>query len=236
MAITVDAFLAGRKRYSHGLFCGCLLIFGAFDQIPVTVFSNQPKDRRLFYEDQFFIGQLESRLPADQSISSASASATPSAFTRISPVGSNLAYNLGDVVTFGVGGGSERFRQDGWSGTEKDFTWTSARSAKLLISVPAIDQRLKLRMKLSGFTKASEASEPPFQPVEVIVNGQKVADWEVGSSADFTAIVPSEIAKDGNLTIELKVPKAFSPKSAGMSADPRLLGVACYEFSITAGD
>ena len=24
----------------------------------------QPNDRRLFYEDQFFIGQLESRLPA----------------------------------------------------------------------------------------------------------------------------------------------------------------------------
>ena len=64
VAIIVDALLPGRKWYSHGLIGGCLLIFGAFDQIPVAVFSNRPNDKRLFYEDQFFIGQLESRLPA----------------------------------------------------------------------------------------------------------------------------------------------------------------------------
>jgi phosphoglycerol transferase len=56
--------LAGRKRYLHWLLGGCLLIFGAFDQIPVFELSNQPNGRRLFYQDQFFISQLESRLPA----------------------------------------------------------------------------------------------------------------------------------------------------------------------------
>jgi phosphoglycerol transferase len=64
VAITVDALLAGRKKYSYWLLGGCLLIFGAFDQIPVFELSHQPNGRRLFYEDQFFIGQLESRLPA----------------------------------------------------------------------------------------------------------------------------------------------------------------------------
>jgi hypothetical protein len=64
VAITIDALLAGRKRYLHWLLGGCLLIFGAFDQIPVSYFRMQPNVRRLFYEDQFFIGQLESRLPA----------------------------------------------------------------------------------------------------------------------------------------------------------------------------
>jgi phosphoglycerol transferase len=59
VAIIVDAFLAGRKSYSYWLLGGCVLIFGAFDQIPITMFY-----KRLFYEDQFFIGQLESRLPA----------------------------------------------------------------------------------------------------------------------------------------------------------------------------
>ncbi|MGA7390429.1 MAG: hypothetical protein WBW99_21225, partial [Pseudolabrys sp.] len=60
VAITVDALLAGRKRFLHWLLGGCLLIFGAFDQIPVFELSHQPNGRRLFYEDQFFIGQLES--------------------------------------------------------------------------------------------------------------------------------------------------------------------------------
>jgi phosphoglycerol transferase len=64
VAIIVDAFLAGRKSYSYWLLGGCVLIFGAFDQIPIARFSNQPNEKRLFYEDQFFIGQLESRLPA----------------------------------------------------------------------------------------------------------------------------------------------------------------------------
>jgi hypothetical protein len=64
VAITIDALLAGRKRYLHWLLGGCLLIFGAFDQIPVIESSMQPNGRGLFYEDRFFIGQLESRLPA----------------------------------------------------------------------------------------------------------------------------------------------------------------------------
>jgi phosphoglycerol transferase len=64
VAIIVDALLAGSKGYSLWLLGGCLLIFGAFDQIPAIELSNQPNGRRLFYEDQFFIGRLESRLPA----------------------------------------------------------------------------------------------------------------------------------------------------------------------------
>jgi phosphoglycerol transferase len=63
-AIIIDAFLAGKKRYSQVLLCGSLLIFGAFDQISLAPFGNREHERRRFYEDQFFIGQLESRLPA----------------------------------------------------------------------------------------------------------------------------------------------------------------------------
>jgi phosphoglycerol transferase len=64
VAITVDAFLAGKKRYWQVLLCGSLLIFGAFDQISLVAFGNRKQERRRFYEDQFFIRELESRLPA----------------------------------------------------------------------------------------------------------------------------------------------------------------------------
>jgi phosphoglycerol transferase len=56
--------LPAKKGNWYWLLGGCLLIFGAFDQIPVAVFSNRENEKRLFYEDQFFINQLESRLPA----------------------------------------------------------------------------------------------------------------------------------------------------------------------------
>ena len=64
VAITSEAFLAGKKRYSQVLFFGCLLIFAAFDQISLVAFGDREHERQRFYEDQFFIEQLESRLPA----------------------------------------------------------------------------------------------------------------------------------------------------------------------------
>ncbi|HZR04906.1 MAG TPA: hypothetical protein VFA61_03655 [Candidatus Udaeobacter sp.] len=64
VAIIVDPFLARIKRYSQGLLCGCFLIFGAFDQISLVAFGNRGHEKRRFYEDQFFIRRLESRLPA----------------------------------------------------------------------------------------------------------------------------------------------------------------------------
>jgi phosphoglycerol transferase len=64
VAIILDALLPWRKWYSQGLICGCLIIFGAFDQTPVVLFSNWENEKQQFYDDQFFIRQLESRLPA----------------------------------------------------------------------------------------------------------------------------------------------------------------------------
>jgi hypothetical protein len=143
-------------------------------------------------------------------------------------------YALGNVINFGTGGGSERFRREGWSHTEQKFTWTIGQSAKLVLSIPGSDQPLTLRMRLAAFTKVPEI---PWQPVELYVNGQKLADWTVPADpAEFTAVIPAEVVKNpGELKIELKTPKAISPKALGVSADSRLLGVSCYELSITKG-
>jgi hypothetical protein len=142
-------------------------------------------------------------------------------------------YTLGKVVSFGAGGGSERFRQSGWSDTEKQFTWTIGTSAKLVFPIVPSVQPLNLRMRLTGFTKPPQL---PAQPVEVFANEQKIAAWEVSTTADFTAVIPAVIAeKGGVLTIELKTPKATSPKALGMSNDARVLGVLCSELAITAG-
>jgi hypothetical protein len=88
-------------------------------------------------------------------------------------------------------------------------------------------------MKLAGLIKEPEL---PFQPVEVLVNDQKVADWKVGDTADFIAAIPHDITrKGGELTITLKVPKAISPKALGLNADPRVLGICCHELELTKG-
>jgi hypothetical protein len=88
-----------------------------------------------------------------------------------------------------------------------------------------------LKMKLAGLTKDPEL---PFQPVEVYVNDQKVADWQVAAApAEFSAAIPQEMTRSGGLLrITLKIPKAVSPKELNKSPDPRVLGISCYDLEL----
>ena len=78
--------------------------------------------------------------------------------------------------------------------------------------------------------------ELPFQPVEVEANGQKIAEWQVGDPAEFTAAIPRDITTaGGDLTITFKTPKATSPKALGVNPDPRVLGICCFEMELSKG-
>jgi len=130
----------------------------------------------------------------------------------------NLAY--GTKVSFGTGGNSEPFRVSGWSRTEPQMTWTEGTAAVLAMRVSPTNEPVALKMKLT-------------QPVEVYVNDQKVADWQVANEEEFSAPIPQEMTRRGGLLrITLKIPKATSPKALGMSADPRILGVACFDLQL----
>ena len=143
-------------------------------------------------------------------------------------------YELGTVISFGKGGGSEAFRDGGWSETEAAFTWTLGPIARLAIPVAASARPLNLRMRLAGLIKPPEF---PSQPVEVRVNGQSIATWAVVNTADFNATIPVEIAKTGGeLNIELLIPKSTSPKALGLSTDPRVIGITCAELAISAAE
>ena len=160
-------------------------------------------------------------------LSACSKSTTPEASVPGSDV--NLAY--GTKVSFRTGGDSEPLRVSGWSGTESQFTWTEGTAAVLAMRVSPTNEPVELKMTLAGLTKDPEVR---YQPVEVYVNDQKVADWQlIADAAEFSAPVPQEITRRGGLLrIMLKIPKATSPKALGMSADPRVLGVACYDLQL----
>ena len=143
-------------------------------------------------------------------------------------------YELGTVISFGKGGGSEAYRRGGWSETEAGFTWTLGPAARLVIPVAASARPLNLRMRLAGLIKPPEF---PSQPVEVRVNGQSIATWAVVNTADFNATIPVEIAKTGGeLKIELLIPRSSSPKALGLSTDPRVIGITCAELAISAAE
>ena len=143
---------------------------------------------------------------------------------------SNARYEIGKKIGFGQSGDSELFRGAGWSPTEPEITWTDGNSAVLSFTGLPAKASLRLKMTLSGFTNPPEL---PAQPVGVYANGIKVADWQVGDKAEFTAFIPPNATGDGNLLkLELKIPKAISPKALGQGQDSRLLGVACFDLVI----
>jgi hypothetical protein len=100
------------------------------------------------------------------------------------------AYGVGTLVEFKTGGNPERYRVSGWSHTEAGFTWTDGQSAVLSFNLPADPGPLVLKMKLAGLIKAPELT---FQPVEIYVNQQKIATWQVGDTAEFKADVPAAL-------------------------------------------
>ena len=139
----------------------------------------------------------------------------------------------GTKVSFGQGGNSERFKESGWSKTEEKFTWTEGTVAILKMKLPASNDSVTLKMRLAGLVK-----EPvlPFQPVEVEINGQKTADWQVSDVAEFVAAIPHDVTKKGGeVTVTLKMPKATSPKALGINVDPRVLGVCCLDLELSKG-
>ena len=85
-------------------------------------------------------------------------------------------------------------------------------------------------MVIAALTKPPEL---PWQPVEVHANGQKIADWEVGDTAEFDAAIPGTITRfGGTLTIEFRVPKATSPKALGVNQDSRVLGICVRSLEL----
>lgn len=137
---------------------------------------------------------------------------------------------IGTPIRFNAGGESERYRDAGWSKTERDFTWSEGRVAKLNLPIPSDAGLLTLNMKLGGLTKPPGLTS---QAVQVVINGKKIADWQVADTADFTAQIPAEVTKTGGiLTVELRLSNATSPKALGLGDDERLLGVRAYSLEL----
>lgn len=155
--------------------------------------------------------------------------ATPA--TASSPAKAALESVVGKVINFTAD--SDRYRISGWNKTEGNYAWSEGRSARLTLPVPANAGALTVKMTLRGLIQPPAL---PSQPVEVYASNQKVADWQVADSAVFTAEIPAELTKSagGTLNLELRIPKAASPKSLGMNTDERILGVCGYSIEVSS--
>jgi hypothetical protein len=139
---------------------------------------------------------------------------------------------VGKQIQFGRGGGSEPYRTSGWSHTEDNYTWTEGTSARLSLPIGNESGPLNLKLNMAAFTHAPEL---PSQPVEVSVNGQKLADLQATSvPREYSVTIPADAGKGkGSVEIEFRTPKAAAPKSVGLSEDPRVLGICLLSLELT---
>ena len=150
-------------------------------------------------------------------------------------------YVYGDRVGFGWGGDANRFKRDGWAKTEENFTWTRGLGASLHFRVFSSNQPLTLKMKMDGIFKSPEL---PFQPVDVSVNGKKIASWKVSRHRWYSATIPREMVDLGAnaeshtafLVIDLYTPKSLAPSDLNVGRDARRLGVCVWEMFIVQGE
>jgi hypothetical protein len=144
------------------------------------------------------------------------------------------AYTFGQIIRFGLGGEAERYKRGGWGDTEQAWTWTNGQSAALAFRLPeGPPQPLRLRMKIAAYI---DPPWLPYQPVEVIVNNEKVADWRVADTAEHFAIIPPDAGDHEQLLVELRTPQATAPAALRMSDDSRTLGLCAFEAAIEPAD
>ena len=155
------------------------------------------------------------------------------------PAGSNTQSSTGGSgqvaydtkISFGAQGSSAAIKESGWSKAEERFTWTEGNTATLNIPIAPTETRVTLRMTAAGMIKEPEL---PTHPVEVYAGGEKIADWQVGDAAPFSAPIPQQLTKDGgNLKLTFKMPKAVSPKELGKNEDQRVLGLCVVDLELS---
>jgi len=130
----------------------------------------------------------------------------------------NTKYELGNIIKFGAGGDSERFRTCGW---------TEGNSAVLIFSGLPRSQPLTLKMTIVGLTKPAQ---PPAQPTAVYANGKKI-DWQVADKKQYVASISAHAVNNtGILTLKFHMPKAASPQSLGINPDPRELALGIFDL------
>lgn len=161
----------------------------------------------------------------DSPVVAADAQQSP-AKPQVNAEGQEVAY--GELLDFTVGGNAQPLKVSGWSKAENGFTWSQGTAAIIAARVRPTDSPITMKLKAAGMIKEPEL---PFQPVEVYINNEKVADLQIGHTNEFSVAIPQGFTKAGGLlTVTFRTPKAASPKSLGQNEDDRVLGIRLFNL------
>ncbi|MBD2058302.1 hypothetical protein H6F88_20265 [Oculatella sp. FACHB-28] len=145
-------------------------------------------------------------------------------------------YELGTWVKFGIGGDGWMYDSFGWTEPGSWGSWTVGNEALLTMALDKSSSSSDIL--LSAKTRAFIRDVHPRLDVDVIVNGEQVAQWEfVHGQADDgtrTAILPASLVnKQSPLQITFSIPNAKSLAELGLGGDQRQFGLGMRELRLS---
>lgn len=134
------------------------------------------------------------------------------------------------TIEFGERGTGTDYQLDGWSVTEKTFTWTNAPESRL--QLPPFPPSGICILQLIGNPYVS-AGKLPVQRIEVSVNDEPLGVATIKDIGIIECDVPRHLLRDGKpVTVTLRLPTAARPKDVSGMNDDRLLAFALHRVRV----
>lgn len=137
---------------------------------------------------------------------------------------------LGQTVDFSAKGTAQNYIMQGWSWQEEVSVWTEGNVAHLQLPIEdAENTALRLKLFGNGFAPKNQG----HQLVKVRVNGQQVAEWQVGDPAWHEALISAKIVGSAQLMqVEFVIDEPAAPCEISDAQDCRKLGLSVRELVI----
>lgn len=138
-------------------------------------------------------------------------------------------YHLGETIDFSSQGSGSLYATRGWSEPEAWGRWSINGEAaiQMRLAEPS-SQDLELELVMGAFVGNAQ----PCQRVAILINNKEIARQPLCSGKGgeqpltYKFLIARELLRtDGKIDIRLVTPDSVSPKTLGISADDRVLGV-----------
>lgn len=114
------------------------------------------------------------------------------------------------TIDFSQKGNADTYLVNGWGPVRSGTRATVAREATLLVDMDLMDGQDKLLNLIAVPTPGSD-----HQPVDVMVNGAKVAQWDVTrKKKGHEATIPASLVQNGALFVTFRLPETSRSKTA----------------------
>ena len=134
------------------------------------------------------------------------------------------------TIAFGENGTGRDYQLDGWSVTERTFTWTNAAVSRLELPPVPLDELCVLQIIGNPYVVKDKL---PFQQIEVSVNGTIVGEARAREIAVIECELPRHLLRDREpVEIALHLPTAARPKELSGIDDGRLLAFALHKVVV----